>query len=97
MTAHDQVDNADTLLEKLEKCDVSPLWSQMARLNPPMPAPRTKPFVWRYEKLRPHLLQAGQLITEKQAERRVLMLVNPARSKQSLIQLHSALIDLSDA
>ena len=29
--------------------------------------------------LRPHLLEAGKLITEKQAERRVLMLVNPAR------------------
>ncbi|EKG13768.1 hypothetical protein MPH_09077 [Macrophomina phaseolina MS6] len=58
-----------------------PLWEQMKRLNPPLPEPRTVPHIWKYDDVRPLLLQAGQLVTEKQAERRVLMLVNPARNE----------------
>ncbi|KAI1040003.1 hypothetical protein LB505_006063 [Fusarium chuoi] len=52
----------------------------MTRLNPPAPNPQTIPYVWSYDKIKPYLLKAGQLITEKQAERRVLMLGNPARA-----------------
>ncbi|KAF2999655.1 hypothetical protein E8E13_000260 [Curvularia kusanoi] len=67
------------LLEAAEKCHVKPLWAQMNRLNPPLPNPRCQPHVWHYDAIRPMLLKAGQLITEKEAERRVLMLVNPER------------------
>ncbi|KEQ92080.1 hypothetical protein AUEXF2481DRAFT_69226 [Aureobasidium subglaciale EXF-2481] len=63
----------------LDDTHVKPLWAQMTRLNPPLPDPQTIPHVWRYNEIRPQLIQAGHLITEKQAERRVLMLVNPAR------------------
>lgn len=58
-----------------------PLWEQMKRLNPPAPDPQTIPHIWKYDEIRPLLLQAGELVTEKQAERRVLMLVNPKRGK----------------
>lgn len=68
-----------SLLEEVEKLHTKPLWKQMARLNPPLPNPTTIPYVWQYDKIRPHLIQAGELVDEKQAERRVLMLVNPAR------------------
>ncbi|KAH7393697.1 RmlC-like cupin domain-containing protein [Cadophora sp. MPI-SDFR-AT-0126] len=64
----------------LESTNVKPLWAQMTRLNPPLPNPQTIPYLWNYDAIRPHLLEAGRLITERQAERRVLMLVNPARS-----------------
>lgn len=70
---------ADDLLSVAEKYHTKPLWAQMSRLNPPLPNPRCEPHVWEYEKIRPSLVQAGELITEKQAERRVLMLVNPSR------------------
>ena len=60
-----------------------PLWRQMARLNPPLPNPTCVPHVWRYDEIRPSLIRAGELVTEKQAERRVLMLVNPARGNHS--------------
>lgn len=75
----DQIKNEEELVEALKPVDVSPLWAQMKRLNPPAPNPQTVPFVWDYEKIKPYLERAGQLVTEKQAERRVLMLVNPAR------------------
>lgn len=69
------------LLQRLKEVNVSPLWAQMARLNPALPNPSTEPFLWQYQHVRPCLLGAGQLISEKQAERRVLMLVNPKRSE----------------
>jgi gentisate 1,2-dioxygenase len=72
-------DATKSLLSNLESQSIKPLWVQMAKLNPPKPNPTCIPHVWEYEKIRPHLLQAGELITEKQAERRVAMLVNPAR------------------
>lgn len=67
------------LLEALQAHHTKPLWAQMAKLNPPRPNPTAIPHVWKYDDIRPHLLRAGELITEKQAERRVLMLVNPTR------------------
>jgi gentisate 1,2-dioxygenase len=36
----------------------------------------------RYEALRPHLVRAGQLVPEEQAERRVLMLINPTMGEE---------------
>ncbi|GFF96417.1 gentisate 1,2-dioxygenase [Aspergillus udagawae] len=72
-------DSAAQLLQDLEDSKTLPLWTQMTRLNPPEPNPTAIPFVWKYDSIRPNLLRAGHLVTEKQAERRVLMLVNPAR------------------
>lgn len=69
----------DQLLNEAATLHTKPLWAQMNRLNPPRPNPKCVPHVWEYEKIRPRLLRAGELITEKQAERRVLMLINPAR------------------
>lgn len=49
----------------------------MTKLNPPVPSPKTTPHLWEYSALRNALIRAGKLVTEKQAERRVLMLINP--------------------
>lgn len=76
--AHEK-DSAELLHSELPSTNTLPLWAQMAKLNPPEPNPKCIPFVWRYDQIRPYLLRAGNLITEKQAERRVLMLINPAR------------------
>lgn len=76
-----QEDSADRLITDLEGTDTLPLWAQMAKLNPPKPTPQCIPHIWRYDQIKPNLLRAGKLITEKQAERRVLMLINPTRGK----------------
>ena len=78
-TSYQTPTDAKTLTDSLSNVNVSPLWAQMARLNPELPNPTCKPFKWDYDTIRPYLLDAGRLITEKQAERRVLMLVNPER------------------
>ncbi|ORY04277.1 RmlC-like cupin domain-containing protein [Clohesyomyces aquaticus] len=80
-------DNQEKLLADIEKSSVSPLWTQMKRLNPPLPNPQAIPFIWKCNEIRPNLLRAGNLVTEKQAERRVLMLVNPKKVLQNRLSL----------
>lgn len=72
-------DAAEVTLQRAENPHTKPLWLQMARLNPPLPDPKCTPHVWRYADIRPSLLEAGELVPAHQAERRVLMLVNPSR------------------
>jgi gentisate 1,2-dioxygenase len=83
VTPAKSLNTSEELVEALKGTNTAPLWAQMTRLNPPAPNPQTIPYVWSYDKIKPYLLKAGQLITEKQAERRVLMLGNPARGEPS--------------
>lgn len=80
-------DSVERLLNELAITNTKPLWVQMTRLNPPLPAPKTIPFIWRFDDIRPYLIRAGELVTEKQAERRVLMLVNPAKGTMQMINV----------
>jgi gentisate 1,2-dioxygenase len=71
--------------ERLATKSAAPLWESLSRLIPSEPRPTCVPAVWRYEEIRPLLLEAGSLITEKEAERRVLMLENPGMGGRSQI------------
>ncbi|OCL03950.1 putative gentisate 1,2-dioxygenase [Glonium stellatum] len=73
------IDTIETLIKGASEACAVPLWPQMVRFNPPEPNPKCVPYVWDYERIKPYLVRAGELVTEKDAERRVLMLVNPAR------------------
>ncbi len=63
---------------KLDAQFMAPLWGKIAQMAPPQPAPRTVAHVWPYKEVRPYLMEAGELISAEEAERRVLMLENPA-------------------
>src|SRR5204863_4509699 len=63
--------------KRLEKQNAAPLWESLAELVPVKPRPRTVPTIWRYDEIRPFLMESGKLITARLAERRVLMLENP--------------------
>jgi gentisate 1,2-dioxygenase len=54
---------------------MKPLWERVMRLKPGTPA---QAAIWRWSETRPLLMRACELITARQAERRVLMLENPA-------------------
>ncbi|KAJ9149936.1 C6 transcription factor [Pleurostoma richardsiae] len=45
---------------------------------PPRPNPRAVATLWKYDEMRPCLMEAGRIIGAEEAERRVLMLVNSA-------------------
>ena len=54
-------------------------WCRRSRAPPVVPA------LWRYAELREQVMEAGRLITAEEAERRVLILENPALRGQSCI------------
>jgi len=61
--------------KEISALGMKPLWERVARLKPGTAA---RPAIWRWSDTRPLLMRACQLITARQAERRVLMLENPA-------------------
>ncbi|VBB73804.1 Putative gentisate 1,2-dioxygenase [Podospora comata] len=58
--------------------NVEPLWTVLNKMVPPKPNPSSVVTAWPYEDLRPVLMQSGVVVSAEEAERRVLMLVNPA-------------------
>ncbi|HEX5326020.1 MAG TPA: gentisate 1,2-dioxygenase [Acetobacteraceae bacterium] len=63
-----------------------PLWEQLHSLVTRAPASPALPAHWDYDGVvRPYLMQAGSLITAREAERRVLILENPGLRGQACI------------
>lgn len=71
--------------ERLNVKNATPLWEHLARLVTPEPQSACVPALWRYEELRPLLMEAGDLISAQEAERRVLVLENPGLRGESKI------------
>jgi gentisate 1,2-dioxygenase len=72
---------------RLETRNTAPLWEALARLVTPEPKPACLPAIWRYDEIRPLLMESGRLISAKEAERRVLVLENPGiRGKSQITQ-----------
>lgn len=65
--------------------DMTPLWEVLGALVPPQPRSPARPALWRYAEVRERVMEAGRLITAEEAERRVLILENPALRGQSCI------------
>jgi gentisate 1,2-dioxygenase len=73
--------SSQNFIAKLPSQHVEALWTVMHAMVPTRPTPKASVAVWRYADLRPLLLEAGKTVSAEQAERRVLMLVNPSLSK----------------
>jgi gentisate 1,2-dioxygenase len=71
--------------DEIGASNLTPLWEVLHSLVPASPSSPCAAAGWRYQDVRPHLLRAGQLITATEAERRVLILENPALRGQSSI------------
>ena len=54
--------------------NLAPLWERSAPNEPDSPAVAAH---WRYDDIRPHLIESGELISKEEAHRRVLVLENP--------------------
>lgn len=64
---------------------LAPLWTRLKSLVPAAPSPVGQAHHWRYAELRPHVMEAGQIISAAEAERRVLILENPGLKGSSQI------------
>jgi len=73
------------LYHRMDKHHLAPLWEVLHDLIPNEPATLCKPALWRYRDARPFLMEAGELITAKEAIRRVLILENPGMRGESCI------------
>lgn len=66
----------------LQALNTGALWTVLATMMPDYPQPRTVPYLWRYRDVRPQVLRAGELVRPEQANRRVVMLINPGRKDE---------------
>jgi len=73
------------LYRRMDQQNLAPLWEVLHSLIPNQPDTPCKPALWRYSEARPHLMEAGKLITAKEAVRRVLILENPGMRGQSCV------------
>src|SRR5256885_15445324 len=55
---------------RIDKQNMTPLWSVINALITPEPRSACVPALWRFDEIRKAMLEAGALITAKEAERR---------------------------
>ncbi len=75
----------DYYYQKIGEDHLTPLWSVLGQLVTKQPGSGCVPHLWKYSVARKHLMEAGDLITAREAERRVLILENPGFRGQSKI------------
>ncbi|MEX2127863.1 MAG: gentisate 1,2-dioxygenase [Xanthobacteraceae bacterium] len=71
--------------KRIGQQNLAPLWELLKGLVPPEPKTPCVPALWRFNDVRKMVLEAGSLITAKEAERRVLILENPGLHGKSRI------------
>jgi gentisate 1,2-dioxygenase len=69
---------AADFLAAMEKSAILPLWDRYHELLPSEPKAPDRPWLWRWRELQGFVDRAAKDVTMDKAERRVLMLVNPA-------------------
>jgi gentisate 1,2-dioxygenase len=63
--------------DTIDSANCTPLWEVLHGIVTTTPNTPCLPYLWKWDTVWPWLQQAGQLITAKEAERRVLVLENP--------------------
>src|SRR5437868_2575712 len=71
--------------DRLRARHAAPLWDVLGDIVLSQPRPSCTPALWHYRDLRPLVMEAGEVITADEAERRVLILENPGLMAQSRI------------
>jgi gentisate 1,2-dioxygenase len=71
--------------EKIAKHDMSPLWEVLKNVVTAEPKSKCAPQIWKFADVKRLMLEAGDVITAEEAERRVLVLENPALHGQTRI------------
>jgi len=75
----------EAFYRKIDGESLSALWNVMGDLITPQPKSACRAHLWRFDQIRQYMMEAGALITAKEAERRVLILENPGLRGQSKI------------
>ena len=80
------INRTPAFYDKIGEHSLAPLWERLHSMVTRQPVTPALPAKWDYDEVvRPFLMQAGGLITAKEAERRVLILENPGLHGQTSI------------
>src|SRR5215467_13754072 len=71
--------------ERISQRDMTPLWEVLKYIVTKQPITQCVPAIWHFDEVKPLVEEAGRLLTTEEAERRVLVLENPALRGQSRI------------
>lgn len=71
--------------QRIDGYNMTPLWEVLHGLVPRQPTSRALPALWRFDEIRPFVMEGAELISAQEAERRVLILENPGLRGQSSI------------
>ena len=86
MSARSNVETArHDLYDRMSEANLAPLWEVLDALITPTPTSGCQPALWHYDAIRPFIMEAGDIITAREAVRRVLVLENPGLRGQSRI------------
>ena len=69
--------------DKISKFHMAPLWEVLKDLVTPEPKTQCRPALWKFADVKKLMLEAGDVITAEEAERRVLVLENPGDAAAS--------------
>jgi gentisate 1,2-dioxygenase len=69
--------STDEAYAEMAKLGVGALWRHLGNLFPAQPVSKAVPFHWNYRALRPYMLHFAEVLPIEEAQRRVLMLINP--------------------
>jgi gentisate 1,2-dioxygenase len=71
--------------DRISEFNMAPLWEKLRQLVGNEPKTQCAPAIWRFKDIKAMVMESGDLISAKEAERRVLVLENPALRGQSRI------------
>jgi len=71
--------------DKIAKDNLAPLWEVLKGLVTPEPKTAVQPKLWKFDRIKQLMMEAGDVITAEEAERRVLVLENPGMPGKSRV------------
>jgi gentisate 1,2-dioxygenase len=71
--------------DKIAKYHMTPLWEVLKGLVTPEPKSHCVPTLWKFDDVKKLMLEAGDVISAEEAERRVLVLENPGERGKSRV------------
>ena len=71
--------------DKISKFHMAPLWEVLKDLVTPEPKTECRPAMWKFSDVKKLMLEAGDVISAEEAERRVLVLENPGETGKARI------------
>ena len=76
-TAPTELEKAE-FYRRIDPDNLYPLWEAVKEMMTVGPQTQATPHLWKFNEVRPHVVEAGHLVSGEDAERRTLMLENPS-------------------